>query len=196
VARVNTKDELRAAALRLFAKRGFAKTSIAAIEAKAGLAPRAGAFYRHFKSKQALFEVLAREAITETPEEFDFEGLRAFDDTRAELIALARRFETASERQAPYLRLIGEVRLTRAGRAFEARANEAMLHALMRWVATKPAGASLPDPQLAALAMNVFGGWLFYLTKRQQGATLDPIERDTMLKQWAGMWAGFLDAKQ
>ena len=123
---VNTRDRIKAAALPLFAEQGFAATSIAAIESAAGLAPRAGAFYRHFDSKEALFEELAAERITETPGEFDFEGLRAFGDTRAELVALARRFEVAAERQQPYLRLIGEARLTASGRAFEQRANEAM----------------------------------------------------------------------
>ena len=48
--RVNTRDRLKEAALPLFAERGYAATSIAAIEAAAGLAPRAGAFYRHFPS--------------------------------------------------------------------------------------------------------------------------------------------------
>jgi len=142
---VNTKDKLKTAALALFAKRGFANTSIAAIEAKAGLAPRAGAFYRHFKSKQALFETLARETITETPDEFDFDGLKVFADTRAELIALARQFETASERQKPYLRLIEEVRLTPAGRRFEARANETMLNALMQYCPVGRGNCETPE---------------------------------------------------
>ncbi len=80
--RVNTRERIKAVALPLFAEQGFAATSIAAIESAAGLAPRAGAFYRHFSSKEALFEEIARERITETPDEFDFEGLRAFGDTR------------------------------------------------------------------------------------------------------------------
>ncbi len=190
---VNTREKLKSAALALFAARGYAKTSIAAIEEAAGLAPRAGAFYRHFESKEALFEELAREQITETPEEFDFEGLRAFGDTRAELIALARQFETASERQRPYLRVIEEVRLTPAGRDFEARANDAMLRALTNWVATKPAGAGLAPAQCAALAMTIFGGWLFYLGKRQLDIDLEGMERDTMLDGWATVSAAVLD---
>jgi AcrR family transcriptional regulator len=144
MSRVNTRERIKDGALPLFAKQGFAGTSIAAIETAAGLAPRAGAFYRHFPSKEALFEELARERITETPDEFDFDGLRAFDNTRAELVSLARQFEKAAERQRPYLRLIEEIRLTESGRSFEQQANEAMLAALMNWVSTKPAGAVLP----------------------------------------------------
>ncbi len=193
--RVNTtRERIKTAALNLFAEQGFAGTSIAAIETAAGLAPRAGAFYRHFPGKQALFEELARERITETPDEFDFEGLRAFGDTRAELISLARQFETAAERQRPYLRLIGEVRLTESGKSFEQEANETMLHALMEWIATRPAGKELDSGRLAALTMNVFGSWLFYLAKRQQGIDFAALDRDTLLENWAGTWSAVLDA--
>lgn len=191
--KVHTSNRIKTAALELFSQRGFAATSIAAIETAAGLAPRAGAFYRHFESKQALFEELARERVTETPEEFDFDGLRDLADTRAELIAIARRFEVASERQQPFLRLIEEVRLTEFGRAFEADANAAMLQALMTWVATKRNGKALAAGQRAALTMSIFGGWLFYLTKRQQGLRADDLTRDEMLNTWASFWADALD---
>ncbi|MEM7017177.1 MAG: TetR/AcrR family transcriptional regulator [Pseudomonadota bacterium] len=189
---VNTREKIKDAALALFSEKGFAKTSIAAIESAAGLAPRAGAFYRHFESKAALFEELARERLTETPDEFDFEGLQSFGDTRAELISLARQFEVAAKRQKPYTRLIEEVRLIDSGKAFEIEANDAMLKALMRWVATKPAGVTLEQQNLAALTMSIFGGWLFYLTKQQQGVELDTVTRDVMLKDWAALWAGIL----
>ena len=191
--RVNTRERIKAAALPLFAEQGFAATSIAAIETAAGLAPRAGAFYRHFDSKQALFEELARERITETPGEFDFEGLKAFGDSRAELVALARRFEVAAERQRPYLRLIEESRLTDSGRSFEQAANDAMFRALMDWVATKAAAEGLDSGHLATLTMNVFGSWLFYLTKRQQDVELAVLDRDTLLEDWASRWSGTLD---
>jgi AcrR family transcriptional regulator len=191
--RVNTRERIKEAALPLFAEQGLARTSIAAIETAAGLAPRAGAFYRHFPGKEALFEELARERITEAPDEFDFDGLRAFGDTRAELISLARQFETAAERQKPYLRLIEESRLTESGRSFERRANAAMFEALVNWVATKPAGAALDAQRLAALTMNVFGSWLFFLGKRQQGVDLAAIDRDALLEDWARTWSGLLD---
>jgi AcrR family transcriptional regulator len=192
--RVNTRDRIKEAALPLFAERGFAATSIAAIETAAGLAPRAGAFYRHFPSKEALLEELARERITETPDEFDFEGLKSLGDTRAELISLARQFEIATERQRPYVRLIEETRLTDFGRSFEQRVSEAMLEALMSWVATKRAGAALDATSLAALTLNVFGSWLFFLTKRRHGIHLAAIDRDTLLDNWARRWSAFLDS--
>ena len=193
MSQVNTRDRIKEAALALFAERGYAGTSIGAIESAAGLAPRAGAFYRHFPGKEALFEELARERITETPDEFGLDRLAELGDTRAELVALAQQFEQATERQRPWRRLIEEIRLTAGGREFEQAANEAMLQALMGWVATKPAGRGLAAPELAALTMTVFGGWLFYLTKRAQDVRPAAIERDALLDGWATRAASLLD---
>ena len=47
-----TRERLVSEAMRLFAQRGFRGTRVGDIEAAAGLSPRAGAFYRHFKSKK------------------------------------------------------------------------------------------------------------------------------------------------
>ncbi|MGD2131705.1 MAG: TetR/AcrR family transcriptional regulator [Maricaulaceae bacterium] len=194
MSKVNTRQRLKQAALAQFLEKGFAKTSIAAIEKRAGLAPRAGAFYRHFESKSALMAELARESISETPDEFDFDALAAFGDTRAELIAIAKGYQKAMERQAPFARLIEEIRLMQGAREFENEINGAMLEALMSWLATKPLGARLPPKERAALAITVFAGWLFFLGKAQQGVELEVISADEFLDFWATYWAERLDA--
>ena len=75
MARVNTRAGIIEAATKLFAEYGFQKTSIARIETEAGLVPRAGAFYRHFESKEALLTEIAKSQVSETPEEFGLERL-------------------------------------------------------------------------------------------------------------------------
>lgn len=190
---MGTRERIKQAALSLFLQHGFSGTSIGAIEKAAGLAPRAGAFYRHFESKGALLEELAREQISETPDEFDFEGLKALGNTRAELIMIAQVYERAGRRQMPYLRLIEEVRRLTEGLAFENQLNRDLLVALSDWVATKPAARGLGVMPLTALTVNVFGAWLFYLTKRQQGVTIDTLDHDVLLDAWASHWAGVLD---
>lgn len=42
--------------MKLFSQQGFKATSVAQIEAAAGLAPGSGALYHHFKSKESLLE--------------------------------------------------------------------------------------------------------------------------------------------
>jgi AcrR family transcriptional regulator len=59
--RVPTRQRLLREGLRLFARQGFAGTSVGDIEVAAGLKPRRGALYRHFQSKEALLE----EAVTQ-----------------------------------------------------------------------------------------------------------------------------------
>lgn len=58
-----TKRRILDAAMRLFGERGYAATTIADIEAAAGLSVGAGGIYRHFASKQALLEAGVHEQI-------------------------------------------------------------------------------------------------------------------------------------
>ena len=50
----STRQRLVAEAMRLFGEQGYAATTVAEIEAAAGLSPGSGSLYRHFPSKQAL----------------------------------------------------------------------------------------------------------------------------------------------
>lgn len=53
-ARSAAKDRILREAMRLFAERGYERTSIADIQAAVGLAPGSGALYKHFPSKEAV----------------------------------------------------------------------------------------------------------------------------------------------
>jgi AcrR family transcriptional regulator len=56
-----TRDRIVAEAMRLFAQHGYAGTSVASIEAAAGLSAGSGGLYKHFASKRAvLAEGVAR----------------------------------------------------------------------------------------------------------------------------------------
>jgi AcrR family transcriptional regulator len=52
--RSRAADRILREAMRLFAERGYERTSIADIQAAAGLAPGSGALYKHFPSKEAV----------------------------------------------------------------------------------------------------------------------------------------------
>jgi AcrR family transcriptional regulator len=68
------RDRLLREALKLFAARGYAATSVADIQKAAGLAPGSGALYKHFASKRALLEAaVARrsESIVAARQEYD-----------------------------------------------------------------------------------------------------------------------------
>ncbi len=86
---VPTRERILAAALNLFAKQGFEATSTAQIERAAGLSPRSGGMYKHFRSKEQLLDVaLAQrmQEITALPERLD---LGPLTDLRSELTLIA-----------------------------------------------------------------------------------------------------------
>jgi AcrR family transcriptional regulator len=56
-----TRDRIIAAAMGLFGKQGFKSTTVAQIEAAAGLSIGAGGLYRHFASKRDLLEAGLRQ---------------------------------------------------------------------------------------------------------------------------------------
>ena len=62
----STRERIVAEALRLFADRGYAATSVAEIEAASGLSPGAGGLYRHFRSKEEVLAAAIREHIART----------------------------------------------------------------------------------------------------------------------------------
>lgn len=191
----DTRERLRKAALQLFVEKGFRGSTIADIETRAGLAPRAGGFYRHFASKDELLgEIVDREVI-ETPSELGFEGLLPLGDTRAELVLLGRAYLRATERQAPLADLRSETQRLPAVLERVSQANWRLLALGCRWLAEKPAAAGLNEKALRAWVLVVMGGWLFYLTKKVDGMLGGAIDEEATLEAWAGHWAAVLDRK-
>jgi AcrR family transcriptional regulator len=85
-----TRQRILAAALRLFAERGYSATSVGEIEAAAGLAPRAGGLYKHFPSKLSLLEEAIGERMREIDEFNSRLDLAPLGDLGAELTLIAR----------------------------------------------------------------------------------------------------------
>jgi AcrR family transcriptional regulator len=67
----STRERIVSEALRLFAERGYAATSVAEIEAASGLSPGAGGLYRHFRSKEEVLGSGVREHIARTKQQVD-----------------------------------------------------------------------------------------------------------------------------
>ena len=60
---VSTRDRLLDAAIALFARQGYASTSVADIQQACGLSPGSGALYKHFPSKKALLQEATRRHV-------------------------------------------------------------------------------------------------------------------------------------
>jgi AcrR family transcriptional regulator len=83
-----TRDRLLDAAMHLFAQKGVASSTVGDIELAAGLAPRSGALYNYFDSKDALLIAgLERHLATVRDIERDL-ALRPLGDRRSEFTML------------------------------------------------------------------------------------------------------------
>lgn len=190
-----TRDRIREAATGLFLSRGYRRTSIGAIEKAAGLAPRTGGFYRHYESKQALLTDIARDII-EDPAEMGFVDLLPLEDTRAELLLIARGYGRAAARQAPLAALVAEVSELPEVQELVGRTEEVLRGYFSTWIATKPVAASLGTADRLALVLMVLGGWILFLGKREAPWLRDELDDEAMLHRWATHWARVLDSTE
>jgi len=125
-------------ALRLFASRGFAETTLAAIAREAGMTPAAIHYY--FKTRDQLFDVVFDERIAPMRAHIESIFLANANDPVAALTQLARRFVDLAERY-PWLGPVFFGEMLREGDLFkqqlrkrldEAR-QENVLGTLRRW---------------------------------------------------------------
>jgi AcrR family transcriptional regulator len=108
---VPTRERLLDAALELFAERGFTETTVGDIESAAGLAPRSGAMYKHFESKEALLRA-ALERFVAGSFAVDRQAfqLLPLGDMRAEALLLARTSMAYFASQRDFLRIVFQER--------------------------------------------------------------------------------------
>jgi AcrR family transcriptional regulator len=107
-----TRDRIINEAMRLFGEQGYRGTSVAQIEAAAGLTPGAGGLYHHFTSKEALLAAGIERHMGRLDALRDIRRvLTNLGDLRAELSVTARYFLAELDSQMELFRLlISEVR--------------------------------------------------------------------------------------
>jgi AcrR family transcriptional regulator len=86
----STPERLLDAALSLFAERGFAATTVGDVEEAAGFTRRGGAVYKHFRSKEELFDAVINRHAETIEAAGDLSDLLPLGDLRAELTLVAR----------------------------------------------------------------------------------------------------------
>jgi AcrR family transcriptional regulator len=103
----STRDRIVDEAMRLFSEHGYAATSIAKIEAAAGLSPGAGGLYHHFKSKQDVLAAGIERHLARLDALRDIQRvLTPLGDLKAELTLTARYILTELDSEAELLRIL------------------------------------------------------------------------------------------
>lgn len=188
--RAPTRDRLIAAALGLFAERGYAGTSVGAIESAAGLVPRSGALYKHFPSKRALLgAALAQrmDAIDRIDARMD---LLPLADLESELTLIGRMVldELEGERELALL-------VMKEGERFPEIADD-FHHAIVArgrslavtWLGARARSLGVEIADVEAVADVLAGALIGRATQQFMfGERLTVVERDRYIAAWVDL---------
>jgi AcrR family transcriptional regulator len=193
-----TRERLLDAAMELFARQGFASTSVGAIEQAAGLAPRSGALYQYFASKDELLVA----ALERKMESLDDLGsaleMLPLGDLRSELRLLARwNLRSLAERDALtrfVLRDAQHVPARLRRRMFE-RLVERPYAQVVTWVKQRVGPAAAGASDVYALTLIAVESMAAYTTLRTTfGRLPDDIDDDRFVEAWVGLVADAIES--
>jgi AcrR family transcriptional regulator len=184
-----TRERLMAAAMTLFAERGFEGASVGAIERAAGLAPRSGALYQHFKGgKDELLRCAIERELRAIDEFGSVIEMLPLGELRAELTLLARWNLGSLERRSELARFVrrdaarlpaelrDELYERLVGRPYEQ---------VVTWLQDRFAAAS-ERPDLHALALVLVESISAYHSMRRTfGRTPDDVDDERFIAAWA-----------
>lgn len=186
IATAPTRERILVAARALFAEQGYRGTSVGDIEKAAGLAPRRGALYKHFPSKEALLRAVMAK---------DSEAVAAIDaDLDTAALAPAEQLETLARLGLDELRREHELTriVMKEGDRFPELASafcEAIVepgHRLATaWITAQAVatGAEVADPDaLAAVMLDSLVGYT--LQETLFGPAAGGIDDERFLSTW------------
>jgi AcrR family transcriptional regulator len=101
-----TRERLMTATIQLVADNGYQGASVGAIEEQAGLAPRSGALYQYFKSKDDVLRAAIERELQAVDELGSVIEMLPLGDLRAELTLMARWNLSSLERRSQLSRLL------------------------------------------------------------------------------------------
>jgi AcrR family transcriptional regulator len=184
-----TRERIVDEAMRLFSEHGYAGTTIAKIEAAAGLTPGAGGLYHHFKSKEEVLSAgierhLARlQALREIRR-----VLTPVGDLEAELTLTARYILTELDSEAELLRIL----------ASEARNHKELLTTAVdqlvsttydgfaAWICER-AERAMPAEEARGIAAIGLGSLLGARLLRDVLGVPSPVEDEELVDTWVGV---------
>lgn len=193
-----TRERIIDQALSLFSQHGYAATSVAKIEAAAGLTPGAGGLYHHFDSKEAVLAAgierrLARlEALREIRA-----VLTPLGNLTAELTLIARFVLTELDSESELLRILSS----------EARKRPKLLTAAVdqllsstfagfaTWIEERTVRA-ISSAEATAIAALGLGSLLSSRLLRDVLGVPTQIEDETLVDAWVHVMLGALGARE
>ncbi|MGX9790564.1 TetR/AcrR family transcriptional regulator [Mycobacterium sp. MMS18-G62] len=185
-----TRERLITEAMRLFGEQGYRGTSVAQIEAAAGLAPGSGALYHHFKSKEELLEAGIDRQLDRRRAMRDIRTLFAgLGDLRSELTMLGRYILSVLDDETELLQIASRAPVelsTRLNTAYAALF-DGLYAELADWVR-----GWVPDVSTEDAAAIGFVGVNALLGKRATRTFLHPAKPDISDEAYIAEWTSML----
>ena len=187
-----TRERLVTEAMRLFSEQGYKATSVAQIEAAAGLAAGSGALYHHFKSKESLLEAGIDRQLDRRRAMRDIRSLFAgLGDLHTELTLLGRYLLSVIDEETQLLQIAARTPTNRSARLDDAYAAlvDGLYTELADWLKGWAPNISQEDiAAIGAVGVNALLGKRATRTLfHAPGADL-PDEQ--YIRQWTAMLAG------
>lgn len=184
-----TRERIVDEAMRLFSEHGYTATSIAKIEAAAGLTPGAGGIYHHFASKEAVLAAGIERQLTRLGALREIrQVLGSLGDLKAELTLTARYILAELDSESELLRIL----------ASEARHQPQLLKTAVdqlvsstfegfaAWIAER-AAHPIADEQAAAVAALGLGSLLSSRLLRDVLGIPAQVDDATLVDTWVGL---------
>lgn len=191
-----TRERLVTEAMRLFGEQGYQATSVAQIEAAAGLAPGSGALYHHFKSKEALLDAGIDRQLDRRRAMHDIRALfGGLGDLRSELTMLGRYILTVLDEESELLQIASRIPSGRSARLDDAYAAlfDGLYTELADWVQGWAPNIATEDAMaIATVSVNAFVGRRATRVLLRSSSTGMPDER--YIAAWTAMLAGRIEA--
>ena len=143
---VPTRERIITEALRLFAERGYRATTVGDIEAAAGLQPRRGSLYKHFKSKEEVLRAALERHTRRVAAMESVVDLLPAEDVHAEFALLVRWGLRELGRERALIRIVlRESEDFPEVREYRNRFAEVTYRGMADWLRHHQSSGSLPD---------------------------------------------------
>jgi AcrR family transcriptional regulator len=194
VSNTGTRERIVDEAMHLFSQHGYAGTSVAKIEAAAGLSAGAGGLYHHFKSKEAVLAAGIERQLARLDALRDIRRLLTpLGDLKSELILVARYILAELDSESELLRIL----------ATEARSRPQLLttavdqlvnstfQGFATWIAER-AERPMPEVSPTTIATLGLGSLLSSRLLRDVFGVPSPVDDEALVDGWVRLMMGAL----
>jgi AcrR family transcriptional regulator len=191
----NTRERIVTEAMRLFAERGFLGTTVGDIEQAAGLAPRAGGLYKHFRSKEEVLEAGIARHVSEIDVIEPAIEMLPRSDPRAALLLIGRLGLQELASEMPLMKVVQKDgdRFPELARAV----SEAIIargHRQGKMAVSHLYGGELDEREIAALASVALGSLVGYRIEESMFGPR-PVGEDDFLEMWVDVLTAYAARK-